>query len=144
MSPGKAAAQASHAVMMLASASRREFVNEAKRTVIVLAAKNAEQIRSLEEYLDGMAVDNNYYIDEGMNEVDAYSVTALAAYAGCDDEVKSVFEQFELFGGNYNRDPRSSARKASDEIRNVMDRRYYFKPGVPSHVYKTLKWLKKQ
>ena len=101
MSPGKAAAQAVHASMTLGEKSKAEFSSQTKRTVIVLAAKNAEQIKNVEEYLSMSEIDSDYYIDEGVNEIDAYSVTALAAgpIAADDAETRSIFEAFPLYGG---------------------------------------------
>lgn len=76
MSAGKAAAQSVQAVTMLKGAVK--FGKRVKRTVIVLEAKNTQQLLSLNKYLEKLGVDSNYYIDEGVNEVDPYSVTALA------------------------------------------------------------------
>ena len=101
MSAGKAAAQAVHAVMMLNGNSKSDFISAYKRTVIVLEAKNSEQIKNLYSYLDTDEIlDANYYIDEGKNEVDSYSVTALAiGPIEFDDwEKRQIFESFPLFG----------------------------------------------
>lgn len=102
MSPGKAAAQAVHAAMMLSANTHGEFVSDYKRTVIVLEAKNAEQLKNLYEYLDEAEIDADYYIDEGKNEVDAFSATALAAgpfYYGLEgEEQRKIFEDLPLFG----------------------------------------------
>lgn len=103
MSPGKAAAQAVHAAMMLNGNSKGDFLSDYKRTVIVLEAKNAEQIKNLAIYLDEAEIDSDYYIDEGVNEVDAYSATALAAFVGDDEDFglqarRSIFSSFPLFG----------------------------------------------
>lgn len=102
MSPGKAAAQAVHAAMMLSANSKKEFLSDYKRTVVVLEAKNANQIKNLYAYLEDTDLDCDYYIDEGVNEVDAYSVTALAVglIESTDEETRSMFSQFPLFTGN--------------------------------------------
>lgn len=99
MSPGKAAAQAVHASMMLNGNSKTDFVSDYKRTVIILEAKNAQQIINLYVYLDNIDMDCSYYIDEGKNEVDAYSVTALAIgpIEYDDTEKREMFEAFPLF-----------------------------------------------
>lgn len=99
MSPGKVAAQAVHAVMMLNGNSKEDFLSDYRRTVIVLEAKNAQQIMSLYCYLDQTNVDHDYYIDEGVNEVDAYSITALAAFVGDDPELREMFSAFPLHRG---------------------------------------------
>lgn len=100
MSPGKAAAQAVHASQMLSGNSKFDFLSDYKRTVIVLEAKNTQQLLSLYTYLDDADVESSYYIDEGHNEVDAYSVTALAAgpFEYEDIESREMFAAFPLFG----------------------------------------------
>ena len=104
MSPGKAAAQAVHASMLLNSRSREDFTSDYKRTVIILEAKNSEQIKNLYSYLDEVEVDCDYYIDEGKNEVDAYSATALAIGPIEYDDIKSreMLSAFPLFGKRKN------------------------------------------
>lgn len=99
MSPGKAAAQAVHASMMLSSDAKEKFIESHKRTVIVLEAKNAEQIKNLAIYLDEAQIESDYYIDEGVNEVSAYSATALAVepIEAEDLEVREIFQPFPLF-----------------------------------------------
>lgn len=102
MSPGKAAAQSVHSAMMLGMNSHMDFMTDTKRSVIVLEAKNSDQIRNVEEYLANAGIDCEYYIDEGVNEVDAYSITALAAgpLESDDTEGRSIFEAFDLYNGN--------------------------------------------
>lgn len=98
MSPGKAAAQAVHSAMLLNGNSKDDFLSDFRRTVIVLEAKNAMQLQNLSIYLDEAEVDADYYIDEGVNEVDAYSITALAAFVGDNEELRQIFEAFPLYG----------------------------------------------
>lgn len=100
MSPGKAAAQAVHATMLLDADSKGNFLSDYKRTVVVLEAKNSEQMKNLFTYLDDAEIDCDYYIDEGKNEVDAYSITALAAFVGDNEELRELFESFPLYGGH--------------------------------------------
>lgn len=100
MSAGKAAAQAVHACMMLSANAKGDFLSDYKRTVVVLEAKNASQIENLSIYLDEAEIEADYYIDEGVNEVDAYSVTALAAgpFSKDDEEKRAIFSSFPLYG----------------------------------------------
>ena len=100
MSPGKAAAQAVHSAMLLNGNSKEDFLSDFRRTVIVLEAKNAVQLQNLAIYLDGAYIDSDYYIDEGVNELDAYSITALAAFVGDNEELYQVFEAFPLYNGH--------------------------------------------
>lgn len=99
MSAGKAAAQAVHAVMMLNGNSKFDFLTDYKRTVVVLEAKNDQQLLNLYMYLDQAEIDADYYIDEGKNEVDAYSITALAVgpIAFDDTEKRNIFSDFPLY-----------------------------------------------
>ena len=100
MSAGKAAAQAVHASLMLSCNAHGDFLNDYKRTVVVLEAKNSDQLKNLYSYLDDTDIESNYYIDEGKNEVDAYSATALVAgpIAYEDEEKRNIFADFPLFG----------------------------------------------
>lgn len=99
MSPGKAAAQAVHAAMLLEGNYDNLFASSYKRTVIVLEG-TGEQIKNLHIYLQEAGIFSDYYIDEGKNEVDAYSVTALAVEPidGEDREKRDIFADFDLFG----------------------------------------------
>lgn len=104
MSPGKAAAQAAHAAMMLKNSHKSEFTGNYERSVIALAAKNTQQLLNLAEYLRRAGIGFEYYIDEGRNEVDAFSVTALAVAPidGNDETKRRIFESFPLFGSDEN------------------------------------------
>lgn len=97
MSPGKAAAQAVHAAAMLQGI--HDFSREIKRTVIVLEAKNTQQLMNLRGYLSALNIPSEYYIDEGVNEVDVYSVTALAVgpIEADDLEKREILAPFPLF-----------------------------------------------
>jgi peptidyl-tRNA hydrolase len=136
MSAGKAAAQAVHAAMMLGERGNH-FTKYPKRTVIVLEAENSDQIKNLEEYLNLSGLFSDYYIDEGANEVGAYSVTALACEpieAG-DEARREIFAPLKLYSGNTTKD-------AYMALSNVLNNELgWF--GVPRHVRRTVKWLRK-
>lgn len=102
MSPGKAAAQTAHAVAMFSANAHIDFLSHYKRTVIVLEAKDAMQIQNLDMYLSDTDIEADYYIDEGKNEVDAFSITALAAgpIEYDDEELRSIFEDLPLYNGH--------------------------------------------
>lgn len=97
MSPGKASAQAVHAAVMIPGITK--FGKKVKRTVIVLEAKNTQQIFALRSYLKRAKVPCEFYIDEGHNEVDPYSVTALAVGPIPSDDLKTreILRNFSLF-----------------------------------------------
>lgn len=143
MSPGKAAAQAVHAAMMLQDNFGGSFTSAYKRTVIILEAENTNQIRNLHEYLRNAEIFSAYYIDEGNNEVAAYSLTALAVEPfECDDEdLREIFSQFKLFDveppviveKHYDTNAHAEALGHLAEI-----------PQKPWYVRRTMKWLGKQ
>lgn len=137
MSAGKAAAQTAHAVAMLGNFNNA-FIDFNKRTVIVLEAENEAQIRNLNEYLFNEGLSSYYYIDEGVNEVGPYSVTAMAVepIAAGDEERRQIFAPFNLYGG-------SSSKDAWVALSNVVNNGDGWL-GVPWFVRKTIKWLRKQ
>lgn len=101
MSPGKAAAQVAHAVMGLENRHRTNFVANKRRTVIVLEAKDREQLDGIADYLSDYGVDYNYYIDEGVNEVLPFSLTAMAIEPlSAEDPKREIFSELSLYGSN--------------------------------------------
>lgn len=71
-------AQVAHAVSSVSTPKDLKAYKKAKmRTVIVLEG-SADQIQGLYTYLDERGIRADYVIDEGLNEVPAMSVTALA------------------------------------------------------------------
>lgn len=137
MSAGKAAAQTAHAVALLGSFNNT-FIDFNRRTVIVLEAENEAQIRNLNEYLFNEGLSSYYYIDEGVNEVGPYSITAMAVepIAFNDEARREIFAPFNLYGG-------SSSKDAWVALSNVVNNGDGWL-GVPRHVRKTIKWLRKQ
>ena len=141
MSAGKASAQAVHAAMLLEGNYSGLFSSSYKRTVIVLEAENENQIKNLYLYLESAGIFSDYYIDEGVNEVGPYSVTALAVepIAYDDEEKRSIFAPFKLFSGGA---PEERALEALEDISG----RYL---GIaddytPRAVKRAIKWLRKQ
>lgn len=99
MSPGKAAAQAVHAAMMLKPKQRTDFMSDYRRTVIVLGAKNQNQLTSIGDYLFDAKIEFQYYVDEGVNEVDAFSTTALAVEPiDSEDPKRNIFAGLPVYG----------------------------------------------
>lgn len=145
MSAGKAAAQAVHAAMMLQN-SAIEFADDYKRTVIILEAENAEQLRNLSEYLDDAGIFSQYYIDEGQNEVGTYSLTALAVEPidSKDTEKREIFGSFRLFSGetDYYRAAARYLHRVSSSCQEYDG--MIVNDGTPRFVKKTIKWLNKR
>lgn len=129
MSPGKAMAQVAHATAMLGHYNSN-FVSDYKRAVIVLEAKNETQMRSLEEYLYNAGLSSQLYIDEGVNEVTPYSVTAMSVQPieSDDEKFREIFAPFPLYGSSIELDIDKSKATinrllAKDwHVRNVVNR----------------------
>lgn len=102
MSPGKGAAQAVHAAMLLEGNYDGLFVSGYKRTVVVLEAQDGETIKNLLEYLQGAGIFAAYYVDELSEKKTPYQVTALAVepIPYDDEEKRSIFADFPLFQGH--------------------------------------------
>lgn len=103
MSSGKAAAQAVHAAMMIPEEYKHEFSDEDrpyKRTVIILEAKTGTQLDRIATYLERAGIHHETYIDEGKNEVEAFSMTALAVETidENDEETREIFSALPLYG----------------------------------------------
>lgn len=102
MSPGKAAAQAVHAAMLLEGNYPGLFVAGYKRTVVVLEADSGETLKNLLEYLQGAEIFAAYYIDEISEGKKPFQVTALAVEPidYDDEEKRSIFADFPLYNGH--------------------------------------------
>lgn len=115
MSAGKASAQAVHAVAQLHTHSGiDEFAEQTKRTVIILEAKDQQQLYNLETYLLQLDVPCASYIDEGVNEVTPYSLTALAVgpIEADNEEARSILAPFRLYG-------KSELRQLTDAMSTI-------------------------
>jgi peptidyl-tRNA hydrolase len=80
MSVGKAAAQAAHAIAMLRPTKEGADTWESSphRTIIVLEARNEQHMKNIRAYLHERQVSTTRIIDEGANEIDPHTWTALA------------------------------------------------------------------
>lgn len=126
MSSGKAAAQAVHAAMMLNNTSRSNFRANYRRSVIVLEAKNREQMDGICDYLSEAEIDYEYYVDEGKNEVDAFSFTALVVepFDSDDERKREIFADLPLYGDgttecNYDDDYNPNGCSPEPDYRDV-------------------------
>lgn len=117
MSPGKAAAQAVHAAMSLATTHRINFVANKRRTVIVLEAKDREQMDGICDYLFEASIDFERYIDEGVNEVQAFSMTAIAVepFSADDTQKREIFAGLSLYHGNTDGDEKACSDDYEDD-----------------------------
>lgn len=104
MSVGKAAAQAVHACMLaniyVISDNKRElWAGATHKTVIVLEARNEAHMRSIIDYLNERGFEMVQVVDEGVNEIDPHTVTALATGILDKDaeETKLALSTFSLY-----------------------------------------------
>jgi peptidyl-tRNA hydrolase len=100
MSAGKVAAQAVHASIMAGTnAGDKKWKLSNQRWVCVLEATDAEQLRSFKTYLAERGITTSLIIDEGVNEIQAYSVTALATEILNKNETDELgyFRPFKLY-----------------------------------------------
>lgn len=102
MSSGKASAQAVHAAMMMQEEYRNKFLGDYVRRVIVLEASGREQMDGIADYLHDAGIHYEYYIDECVNEVQAFSMTAMIVEPFASDDVKlrEIFSKLPLYGKN--------------------------------------------
>lgn len=83
MSAGKLAAQVGHAVALSMAAQSSYkldmWQDSIHRTLIVLEAENNEQLANIVDYLRYRDFKTHIVVDEGVNEITPFSVTAVAS-----------------------------------------------------------------
>ncbi len=103
MSVGKCSAQAAHAVFKAINISSDDALkawNESPhQTIIVLEANGNDQVHNVMSYLSQRGYKSTKVIDEGVNEVLPFSLTALACEIvdRGDDKVRKVFDGFKKY-----------------------------------------------
>lgn len=108
MSVGKAAAQAGHAIQMAVDDHWRSW-NESTPdlyaewlrtgyTKLVMEARDATHLMTLERYFNEHGYKNYVVIDEGRTEIAAHSLTALATEVVDRDDPRAwIFKEFKLY-----------------------------------------------
>lgn len=103
MSVGKAAAQAAHAAVFASSnssdADRQLWSVSPHKTIIVLEARDEDHIRNIETYLRQRNFTSNMIVDEGVNEIEPHTITALSSTIldKNDENVSLTFSSFSLY-----------------------------------------------
>lgn len=103
MSPGKIAAQASHAAVEAFRISKSEMVDAwylgNHYTKLVLEARDAEHMTTIERYLNDRGFKTALIIDEGRTEIAPHSITALGVEIvdKSDEHTKETFGDFVSF-----------------------------------------------
>ena len=112
MSTGKAAAQAAHAAVEAYIASpdnnlKRVWHRGGHYTKIVLAAKDGEELKTMQHYLFVRDFESELIIDEGRTEIDPFTPTALGCHIVDKDDahVRATFSTFQLY-----RDPKPAPK----------------------------------
>ena len=109
MSKGKVASQVAHAIAKMAANDKKlnrlaAMGEDDPSRVVILEAKDGEQMRNLKEYLEEQKFAIGCYVDEGNYETDPFSMTALAiqpinkAQFGREEDLAEMLEPFPLFG----------------------------------------------
>ncbi len=103
MSAGKIAAQASHAAVEAYRISDAHMVNAwyegGHYTKLVMQADDAEQLSTIQEYIEARGFKTSLIIDEGRTEISPFSKTALGVEIvdKADDHVLATFSEFKTF-----------------------------------------------
>ena len=103
MSVGKAAAQSAHAAVFAAAESdtseQQLWRVNPHKTIIVLEARDEAHMRSISTYLQQRGFYTNMIVDEGVNEIDPHTITALSTgiINKNDQHTKDTFSTFSLY-----------------------------------------------
>jgi peptidyl-tRNA hydrolase len=102
MSSGKVASQAAHAAAMSMARNHTEdndlWIHNIHKTIIVLEARDEMHLRNIKDYLAERTVESVFVIDEGVNEVDHLTITALAThYMDKNAAADKLFSGFKLY-----------------------------------------------
>ncbi len=100
MSPGKIAAQASHAAVEAYKLSSDYMIDGWERTgttKLVMSGRDAEHLRTIHDYLTRQNFLCHLVIDEGRTEIPSHSITALGVeiVEREDEKVKFAFSDFQ-------------------------------------------------
>lgn len=96
MSVGKAAAQAAHAAAMVDTSN---WPVHPVRTIIVLEARDEEHMNNIRRYLSERRIDLGTIVDEGANEIQPMSTTAMYSCVldKNDEDIQKIMSQFKLY-----------------------------------------------
>lgn len=103
MTSGKLMAQASHAAIQAYQLSKPTVIKEwmlgKHYTKLVMLAKDEQDIQNIQDYLESRGFRTEMIIDEGRNEIDPITKTALGVEIVDKDgpHVEATFSSFELY-----------------------------------------------
>lgn len=98
MSAGKLGAQAAHA-MAHAHLTDTNWWKKPHRTILIMEARDGEHMNSIQMYLLQREIPCNIVIDEGANEIDPHTPTALSTIVLNKDDakIKKIMSTFKLY-----------------------------------------------
>jgi len=102
MSPGKLAAQASHA-MAYVPVLKSMWLKYPHRTILIMEARDQQHLENIEKYLKERRIISWSVIDEGVNETEPHVITALATMVVDkeDERIQQVFSTFKTYREKY-------------------------------------------
>lgn len=103
MSTGKLSSQVGHAVMEVAARATTEemqaWVSAPHRYMVILEARSESHLRNIEKYLEERGYGGWGVVDEGANEIDPHTITAMATTIldKDDEKVQLAFSTFKTY-----------------------------------------------
>lgn len=96
MGAGKLAAQAAHAIAKVPIGKEWDAPH---RTILVMQARDENHLDKIARYLEERKVKSYSIIDEGVNEIEPHTITALATQVVDKDSpiTDDIFSTFELY-----------------------------------------------
>ena len=122
MNPGKVAAQIAHAQEELLSSiiqlggkifeNYKKFINQNPRTVIVLEAKDTDELYKIVNYLESCDIVTGVYVDEGGEDYLLEPTAFATEYVDKEDpRINLIFKNFKLY--------QYFDKESWDELRNI-------------------------
>lgn len=103
MSVGKVAAQAGHAVALIALGATGKEAESWKvaphKRIMVMQARDEQHLHNIHTYLLQRGIQSQKVVDEGANEIDSHSITALATEIVDHDDmdILKMMSTFDLY-----------------------------------------------
>lgn len=104
MSSGKLAAQSAHAISKaLTLHNINDWWSNPTRTVLIMQARDEFHVKNIASYLNERQINTYQIIDEGVNEIEPHSITAMATDVVDkeDENIKTIFSSFKTYRDKY-------------------------------------------
>ena len=100
-SPGKMGAQIAHAAVKASDGSKKKLRDDWNKfgfyTKLVMEARDADHLKTIERYLNERDIKTFIIIDEGYTEIPKHTVTALRVEIVDKNELGPIFNEFKLY-----------------------------------------------